>query len=99
MLASANNIPFVSGTPPSPPSKVSSSKNFLGLIFRPDLLTSSCLGGDCVGELGVFEFADAPTTEATDGSDDFTDDSLVLEADFRDDCTDPRFARFDSVSF
>jgi hypothetical protein len=98
MLASTHNIPFVSKTPPGPPSNVSSSKNFLGLIFRPDLLTSSCLRGDCVGALGVLEFADAPTTGGTNDSDDFTDDSLVLEADFRDDCTEPRFARFDSIS-
>jgi hypothetical protein len=51
-----------------------------------------------VGELGVLEFADTPITEATDGSDDFADDSLVFEADFREDCTEPRFVRFDSIS-
>jgi hypothetical protein len=64
------------------------------LILRPDRLTSSGLGGDGVRELGVLEFAEAPT----DGSDDFTEDSLVLEVDFRDECTEPRFARLASVS-
>jgi len=56
------------------------------------------LGGDCVRALEALEFADAPTAAATEGSDDFTESSLVLEADFRDDCIEPRLARFASVS-
>lgn len=91
------NIPFTSGPPPGPPSKVSSSRNFFGLIFRPDLLTSSCLGEVWVTELGTLEFADGPTAAVADGS-DFTDDSLLMEADLRVDCTEPRFARLASVS-
>jgi len=92
------HIPFTSGPPAGPPSKVSSSRNFFGFIFRPDLLTSSCLGEDWVTELGTPEFADGPTAADADGSDDFTDDSLLMEADLRVDCTEPRFARFASVS-
>jgi len=55
------------------------------------------LGEDWVTELGTPEFADGPTTGDVDGS-DFTDDSLMMEADLRVDCTEPRFARFASVS-